>query len=118
MTVFSVSSTVARARMIHTNDPDIPIVAARRSLASMSHRMYPGNQVDMLSVGHMRALTKLHRLAKTVQEIRLQAATLWFLRCQTRGGTSRRIAMSDKVGNTMDAGVKLSAGEAIIRYAG
>lgn len=84
----------------------------------MSHRTNPGNQLDTLSVGHMIALTTLHKLAKMVQEIRLQAATLRFLICHTRGGISSNSATSAKVGNAMDAGVKLSTVEAIVIYAG
>lgn len=117
MTVFSVSSTLARARMMHANEPEIPTVAASKSLASMSQRTNPGNQLLTLSVGHMRALTKLHRFAKMVQEIRLQAATLRFLACHIRGGMSKRRAMSAKVGKAIDAGDKLSAAGSMVRYA-
>lgn len=102
---------------MQANEPEIPTVAASRILASMSQRTYPVNQVDTLSVGHMRALTKLHRLTRMVHEIRLQAATLRFLACHTRGGMSKRIAMNAKVGKAMDAGVKLSAIGSMMRNA-
>lgn len=117
MIVFSVSSTVARARMMHAKEPEIANVAARRILASMSQRTYPGNQAEMLSVGHRRALAKLHRLVMMAHEIRLQAATLRFFTCQTKGGMSNSRAMSAKVGKAIEAEVKLSAVGSMVRYA-
>lgn len=100
--------------MMHANEPAIPMVAASISLASISHRTYPGNQPDMLSVGHMRALVKFIRLVMMVQEMRLQAATLRFFACHTRGGMSKTRAMNARVGKAIDAGLKLVAAGSMI----
>lgn len=94
---------------MHASEPAIPTLAASRILASMSQSTYPANQVVILSVGHIRALTKLHRLTRMVHEIKLQGARLRFVACHTRGGMPKTIAMIAKVGKAMDAGVKLSA---------
>lgn len=102
---------------MHVSEPEMAKVAARRSLTSMSQRTNPGNHVGRLSVGQMIALTKLHKLKMLVQMMRLQAATFRFRMCQTRGGMSRTMISSAKVGRAIDAGVRLSAEGAIERYA-
>ena len=63
------------------------------------------------------ALTKLHRFMKMAQVIRLQAATLRFLMCQTRGGILSASATNARVGKAMDATDRLSGVIAIVEYA-
>ena len=48
--------------MIQSREPTTPIQVAVESLTSMSQRICPCHQAEMLSVGQMRALMKFMKL--------------------------------------------------------
>lgn len=103
-TVLLVSNTAAKFRMMHASEPTMPTVEAVISLTSISQRPTPFHQLVKLSVGQRRALIKLKRLHKMIQKTKVDAARLWFLVCQTKGGTLSTRVMNDSKGTAMAPG--------------
>ena len=91
-------------------EPTSARVAARSSLTSMSHRMLPENQVGMLSLGQRRALIRLIRFERMIQNMRLPAGRLRFLICQMRAGKSRNMVKSARRGTATAAGEMPNSG--------
>ena len=65
-------------------------------------------------MGQISALVKLKTLHKMIQNRRLVAARLRFLRCQAMGGISRMIDTNDSAGSATAPGVRLNLGVSIV----
>lgn len=83
---------------MHASDPGRPTLVATSSLASMSQRIAPLNQLATSSVGQIRALMKSKNNVRTTQNTRPAAARLRFLICHKKGGTSMMIVMQANSG--------------------